>query len=154
MPWTFDVSYKLDGIPTRRKSCLAQKGLVEITVHTIPNTKAADYDKNNMTLMVTTGIDMDETNSIEAPGARSGHFGSYKIVAFLGLPGEDNTYTIRIGSDKFESTGLIIMMTPATMSQFDKISDLRNAKDKRSAMRPIISIRRERTADHHHWHEQ
>lgn len=130
MPWTFDVSYKLDGIPIKAEELSGAKGLVEITVHTIPNTKAADYDKNNMTLMVTTGIDMDETNSIEAPGAQIQSFGSYKIVAFLGLPGEDNTYTIRIGSDKFESTGLIIMMTPATMSQFDKISDLRNAKDK------------------------
>jgi len=130
MPWTFDVSYKLDGIPIKAEELSGEKGLVELTVHAIPNTEASDYDKNNMTLMISTGIDMDKTNSINAPGAQIQSFGSYKIVAFLGLPGEDNTYTIQISSDKFESPGLIIMMTPATMSQFDKISDLRSVKDK------------------------
>lgn len=130
MPWTFDVSYKLDGIPIKAEKLSGAKGLVEITVHAVPNTKASDYYKNNMMLMVTTGIDMDKINSIDAPGAQIQSFGSYKIVLFLGLPGEDTTYTMQIGSDKFESTGLIMMMTPATMSQFDKISDFRDTKDK------------------------
>lgn len=130
MPWTFDVSYKLDGIPIKAEKLSGAKGLVEITAHAIPNPNASAYYKNNMMLLVTTGIDMDKNNSIDAPGAQIQSFGSYKIVFFLGLPGEDNTYTIQISSDKFESTGLIMMMTPATMSQFDKISDFRDTKDK------------------------
>lgn len=130
MPWTFDVSYKLDDVPIKAEELPGVKGLVEVTVHAIPNNNASDYYKNNMTLTVTTGIDMENTNSIEAPGAQIQSFGSYKVIVFLGLPGEDNTYTIRISSDKFESTGLVMMMTPASMSQFDKISDFRNIKDK------------------------
>ena len=56
---------------------------------------------------------MGKNNSIDAPDAQIQSFGSYKIVLFLGLPGEDNTYTIQISSDKFESTGLIIMASVA-----------------------------------------
>lgn len=82
MPWTFDVSYKLDGIPIKAEKLSGAKGLVEITVHAVPNTKASDYYKNNMMLMVTTGIDMDKINSIDAPGAQIQSFGSYKIVLF------------------------------------------------------------------------
>lgn len=130
MPWTFDVSYKLDGAPVKAEQCTGADGLVEITVHAIPNPKADEYYRNNMTLMVMTGIDMDKTRSIDAPGAQIQSLGSYKMVVFLGLPGEDNTYTIRIGSSKFESTGVIMMMAPATMSQLDRISDFRDMKDK------------------------
>ena len=48
MPWTFDVSYKLDGIPIKAEKLSGVKGLVEITVHAIPDTEASDYYKNNM----------------------------------------------------------------------------------------------------------
>ena len=130
IPWTFDVSYKLDGVPVKAEKLAGADGLVEITVHAIPNAKADEYYKNNMTLMLMTGIDMDKTSSIDAPGAQIQSLGSYKTVLFMGLPGEDNTYTIRIGSDKFESTGLVMMMSPATMSQLDRISDFRDLKDK------------------------
>lgn len=130
MPWTFDVSYKLDGVPVKAEKLAGANGLMEITVHAVPNAKASDYYKNNMTLMLMTGIDMDKTSSIDAPGAQIQSLGSYKMVVFLGLPGEDNTYTIRIGSDQFESTGLVMMMAPATMSQLDRISDFRDLKDK------------------------
>lgn len=130
MPWTFDVSYKLDGVPARAEDCAGASGLVEITVHAIPNTQADPYYQNNMTLMVMTGIDMDETLSIDAPGAQIQSLGAYKLVVFLGLPGEENTYTIRIGSTAFESSGIIMMMAPATMSQLDRISDFRDAKNK------------------------
>lgn len=130
MPWTFDVSYKLDGVPARAEDCAGASGLVEITVHAIPNTQADPYYQNNMTLMVMTGIDMDETLSIDAPGAQIQSLGAYKLVVFLGLPGEENTYTIRIGSTAFESSGVFMMMAPATMSQLDRISDFRDAKNK------------------------
>ena len=130
MPWTFDVSYKLNGVPAKAENLAGAAGLVEITIHALPNEQADSYYKDNMTLMVATGIDMDKTKSIDAPGAQIQSMGSYKMVVFLGLPGEDNTYTIRIGADQFESTGMMFMMAPATMSQLDRISDFRDAKDK------------------------
>lgn len=129
MPWTFDVSYKLDGVPAKAEDLAGVSGLVEITIHAIPNPAADEYYRNNMTLMVATGANMDETKSLEAPGAQIQSLGSYKFAVFLGLPGEENTYTVRIGSDDFESMGVYMLMAPATLSQLDTITDLRNARD-------------------------
>ena len=56
--------------------------------------------------------------------------GTYKLVLFLGLPGEESTFTIRIGSNDFESMGLLLFMAPATMSSLDILSDLRDIKDR------------------------
>ncbi len=129
MPWTFDVSYKLDGVPAKAEDLAGASGLVEISIHAIPNAAADEYYRNNMTLMVATGANMDETKSLEAPGAQLQSLGSYKFAVFLGLPGEENTYTVRIGSDDFESMGVYMLMAPATLSQLDTITDLRNARD-------------------------
>ena len=129
LPWSFDVSYKLDGVPTEADALAGAQGLVEITIHAIPNPAADAYYRNNMALLIGTGIDMNETKSLEAPGAQVQSFGSYKIAVFLGLPGQENTYTLRIGSNDFQSMGIFMLMTPATLSQLDTISDLRNARD-------------------------
>lgn len=130
MPWTFDVSYKLDGAPVKAEDLAGVSGLVEINIHAIPNPNASEYYRNNMTLMVGTGIDMSKTKSLEAPGAQIQSMGSYKFAVFLALPGEEDTYTIRIGSDKFETMGVYMMMAPATLSQLDDISDFRDVRDK------------------------
>lgn len=130
MPWTFDVSYKLDGVPAAADALAGAKGLVEMTIHAIPNPAADEYYRNNMTLLVGTGANMDDTKSLEAPGAQIQSMGSYKFAVFMGLPGEENTYTVRIGSDSFESMGIYMLMAPATLSQLDTIADFRNVRDK------------------------
>ena len=130
MPWTFDVSYKLDGVPAAAGDLAGASGLVEINIHAVPNPNADEYYRNNMTLLIGTGIDMDKTKSLEAPGAQIQSMGSYKFAVFLGLPGEEDTYTVRIGSDSFESMGIYMLMAPATMSQLDTISDFRSVRDK------------------------
>ena len=130
MPWTFDISYKLDGVPAKAEDLAGVSGLVEINIHAIPNPNADEYYRNNMTLIVGTGIDMSKTKSLEAPGAQLQSLGSYKLAVFLGLPGEEDTYTIRIGSDSFEFMGIYMLMAPGTVSQLDTISDFRDARDK------------------------
>ena len=96
----------------------------------VPNTYASDYYKNNMMLVCATGIDMSKALSIDAPGAQIQSFGTYKLVMFMGLPGEENTFTVRIGSNDFESMGLIMFMTPATTSALDIMSSMRDIKDR------------------------
>ena len=48
----------------------------------------------------------------------------------MGLPGEENTFTVRIGSDYFENMGLLLFMAPATLSSLDILSDLREVKNR------------------------
>lgn len=130
MPWNFDVSYKLNGVPVEAAQCAGASGTIQMDIHAVPNSYASDYYKNNMMLVCATGIDMSKALSIDAPGAQIQSFGTYKLVMFMGLPGEENTFTVRIGSDDFESMGLIMFMTPATTSALDIMSSMRDIKDR------------------------
>ena len=132
MPWNFDVSYKLNGVSVKAEDCAGANGLVEITIHAVPNSYASDYYKNNMMLVCGTGIDMSKALSIDAPGAQIQSVGTYKLVVFMGMPGEESTFTVRIGSDNFENMGMFMFMTPATLSSLDIISDLKDVKDRLS----------------------
>ena len=130
MPWNFDVSYKLNGVPVEADQCAGASGTIQMDIHAVPNTYASDYYKNNMMLVCATGIDMSKALSIDAPGAQIQSFGTYKLVMFMGLPGEENTFTVRIGSNDFESMGLIMFMTPATTYALDIMSSMRDIKDR------------------------
>ncbi|WP_346704971.1 hypothetical protein [uncultured Agathobaculum sp.] len=130
LPWNFDVSYKLNGVPVEAEKCAGANGLVEMNIHATPNDAAGEYYKNNMMLVCATGIDMSKALSIDAPGAQVQSIGTYKIVMFMGLPGEESTFTARIGSNSFESMGLILFMAPATLSSLDILSDMRDIKDR------------------------
>ena len=135
MPWTFDLSYKLNGKQIKYEDLAGVNGLVEITIHAIPNPNADEYYRNNMTLIAGTGVNMDKASNIEAEGAQIQSFGSYKFAVFMGLPSEENTYTIKIGAEDFEFTGIYFLMTPATLSQLDMVDEFKKAKDDLSGAR-------------------
>lgn len=130
LPWNFDVSYKLNGVQIAADKLPGKSGLVEIEVHAIPNPNTNLYYKNNMLLQVGTVVNADDVLSLEAPGAQIQSLGNRKLVLFMALPQEDQTFTIRIGSDDFEFSGVEMMMIPATLSQMDDIKELRETKEK------------------------
>lgn len=129
LPWDFDISYKLNGIPKEAQDLLHADGLVEIDVHCIPNKNANLYYQNNMLLQVGTMVDMEDVNSVEAPGAQIQSLGTYKGVLFAAVPGEEKTFHIEISSHDFESSGVIMMMVPGTLDQISDIADVKEAKD-------------------------
>ncbi|WP_097006890.1 hypothetical protein [Lacrimispora amygdalina] len=129
LPWDFDISYKLNGIPKEAQDLLHADGLVEIDVHCIPNKNANLYYQNNMLLQVGTMVDMEDVNSVEAPGAQIQSLGTYKGVLFAAVPGEEKTFHIEISSHDFESSGIIMMMVPGTLDQISDIADVKEAKD-------------------------
>jgi len=131
LPWSFDVGYKLNGVAADPQKLAGASGMVEINIKAMPNTNVNEYYKNNMFLLVGTYVKIDDTTlSIEAPGAQVVPLGSYKLVLFTALPGEANDYTLRIGTNKFETSGIIMMMVPATFSQMDEIKNIRDIKEK------------------------
>lgn len=129
LPWDFDVSYKLNGMPKEAQDLVHANGLVEMDIHCMPNKSARDYYKNNMILQVATMVDMEEVSSIEAPGSQTQSLGSYKVVVFAAVPGQEKTFHIEISTNDFESMGIIMMMIPGTLDQVNEISDIKDAKD-------------------------
>lgn len=130
LPWTVDVTYKLNGVEQRGEDLAGASGTVTIDIKVTPNEKTDEYYKNNMILMCGTGIDMDDALSIEAPGAQLQSFGTMKAAIFMALPGEESDFRIDIGTESFECMGVFFMMVPATLSTLDKINDIRDVRDK------------------------
>lgn len=129
LPWDFDVSYKLNGVPIDADKLAGASGTVEIHVEAKPNDNALEYYRNNMILTVAVPVDYDDCYSVEAEGSQTQNFGSVTAAAFTALPGEEGDYTVRIGSDSFENIGVMMMMTPGTVEDLEHIADLKEAKD-------------------------
>ena len=129
LPWTMDVSYKLNGVPTDAEKLAGASGLVEVHVTATPNEAARDYYKNNMMLVVAMLVDMSKCYSVEAEDSQTQSLGSQTAIMYTALPGEEGDYTIRIGSDKFETSGVIMAMVPGTVKDLEHIVDLKDAKD-------------------------
>lgn len=129
LPWSFDVSYKLNGVPIDGEKLAGASGLVEIHIKAEPNEQADLYYRNNMLLLVAVPVDQSKCYSVEAEGSQTQNMGELTAVVFTALPGEEGDYTVRIGSDSFETTGVVMAMTPGTVKDLEHIKDLKEAKD-------------------------
>lgn len=127
-PWSFDVGYKLNGVPKRAEELAGASGLVEVTVRATANPDADSYYRDNFMLMCAMLSDCGDNYSFAAPGAQFQSVGSYQMAFYMAMPKRDESFTFQIGSDCFETPGVIMMMMPATLSQLDDISDIKEHK--------------------------
>ena len=128
-PWTFDISYKLNGVVTDADKIAGKSGLIEIDIEAKPNEKASEYMKNNMMLICAVPVDIEKCYSIDAPDSQMTTVGQYNAAVFTALPGQEGHYTVRLGTDKFESVGAIFTMAPGTVGDLKKIKDIKELKD-------------------------
>lgn len=129
LPWNFDISYKLNGVPVNGEQLAGASGLVEIHIDARANDHALEYYRNNMMLAAGVMVDLNDCYSLEAEGAQIQNMGSQTAAVFTALPGEDGDYTIRIGSDSFEMNGVFMAMIPGTTDPLEHVVDLKDAKD-------------------------
>ena len=129
LPWTLSVSYTLNGVPTKAENLAGKTGVVEVNLDAVPNEGASEYARNNYTLEAMAVFNQDDILSLEAPGAQVQLIGNLRAVLFIGLPGEECHYTIRVGSDDFSFGGMTFLMVPATLSQLEEITKLSERKD-------------------------
>ena len=129
LPWTISMSYTLNGVPTKAENLAGKAGVVEIRLDIVPNERASEYARNNYTLEAMAIFNQDDILSLEAPGAQVQLIGNLRAVLFLGLPGEECHYTIRVGSEDFAFGGMTFLMVPATLSQLEEIAKLSERKD-------------------------
>ena len=129
LPWTLAVHYTLNGVPTKAEDLAGKTGVVEISIDAIPNENTSEYARNNYTLEAMAVFNQDDILSLEAPGAQVQLVGNLRAVLFIGLPGEECHFTIRVGSDDFSFGGMTFLMVPATLSQLSEIAKLSERKD-------------------------
>ncbi|WP_368491109.1 hypothetical protein [Clostridium sp. BJN0013] len=129
LPWNVDVSYSLNGTPIDASKLAGASGLVQVDVKVTPNTKADIYYRNNMLLQMQTIVDMSKASNVDAPGAQVQTIGNKKIIVFAALPGEKDTFTLRIGTNSFETDGILLTMVPGTLKQMQDVKDLKEDID-------------------------
>ena len=129
LPWTLSVHYTLNGVAAKAEDLAGKTGVVEIQIDAVPNENASEYAKRNYTLEAMALFNQDDILSLEAPGAQVQLIGNLRAVLFLGLPGEECHYTIRVGSNAFSFGGMAFLMVPATLSQLQEIATLSQRKD-------------------------
>ena len=129
LPWTVTLRYTLNGVPVRAEELAGQRGVVEIRMDLVPNRSASSYARYNYTLEAMAMFNQDDILSLEAPGAQVQLVGNLRTVLFMCLPGEEQHFTIRVGSDSFSFDGMTILMVPATLSQLQEIAKLSQRKD-------------------------
>ena len=130
IPWSIDVTYKLNGIVTNAEDIAGKSGLVEMNIDAMPNDNVSEYMKNNFILMVAIPVDNTKYYSVDAPDSQVANVGEYSCVVFEALPGKEGHFTARFGTDCFETVGAIIMMSPATVGDLKDVKDLKELKDK------------------------
>jgi len=129
LPWTISLSYRLNGVPTPADQLAGKTGLVEINLDVVPNPSASEYNRNNLVLIATAVFNADDILSLEAEGAQVQLIGNLRSVLYLVLPGEEQHFVIKVGSNDFSFDGMFLLAVPATLAQLDQISDLRNVRD-------------------------
>lgn len=129
LPWTVTLRYTLNGVPAKAEDLAGQQGVVEILLDIVPNETASDYARYNYTLEAMAIFNQDDIVSLEAPGAQVQLVGNLRTALFLALPGEEQHFTIRVGSNDFSFGGMTILMVPATLAQLEEIAKLSERKD-------------------------
>ena len=90
--------------------------------------------------MVTVPVDMSKCYSVDADGAQIQSLGSTTAAVFSALPGEEGDYTVRIGTDSFETTGVIMAMAPGTIDDLNHIKDLKEGMILKGTVRNVIDF--------------
>ena len=129
LPWTITLRYTLNGVPAKAEDLAGKTGVVEILLDIVPNEHASDYARYNYTLEAMALFNEDDILSLEAEGAQVQLVGNLRTVLFMCLPGEEQHFTIRVGSNDFSFSGLTILMVPATLAQLEEIAKLSQRKD-------------------------
>ena len=130
LPWKIAVSYKLNGAPVPAEDLAGKTGLVEILLDVTANPGASEYSRSNLVLTAATAFNDDDITSLEAPGAQIQMVGNLRAVLFMALPGEEQHFAIRVGSENFSFSGLTLLAVPATLQQLEQVADFRQAKEK------------------------
>lgn len=129
LPWTLSMSYTLNGVPVKAEDLAGKTGVVSIHLDIVPNENASEYAKNNYTLEAMSVFNQDDILSLKAEGAQVQLVGNLRAVLFLALPGEEQHFTIEVGTENFSFDGMTFLMVPATLSQLDQIAELSTRKD-------------------------
>lgn len=124
-PWTLSLSYKMNGVPMAAEELAGKSGVAEITLDAVPNSAASEYNRNNLVLIASSVFNGDDILSLEAPGAQVQLIGNLRCVLYAVLPGEEQHFTMRVGSEDFSYSGSMSSSMNETAAGLDRLDNAR-----------------------------
>lgn len=129
MPFTIQLSYRMNGVDTEPEDMAGQTGVGEIILDIYPSKNASEYAQNNFALEAMTVFKDSDILSLEADGAQVQKIGDMDAVLYMVLPGEEQHFTLRVGTEDFAFGGFTFLVQPVTLDQMEEIANLREAKE-------------------------
>ena len=136
LPWTFEISYYLDGVKTEPGDLSGKSGKIEIRMATRANEKIDPAFYQNYMLQITLKLDTGKCADITAPGAVIANSGETKIIAYTVMPGKDADISVTADVHDFAMGGIEISGMPFTMGI--EIPDTTSIVDDMSALPTAI----------------
>ena len=116
LPWTFDISYTLDGTKTTPQELAGKSGKLEIRIRTAKNSSANAVFYENYMLQLSMSLDTDKCGDILAPGATVAIAGKNTVIAHTILPGKDADISVSAAVRDFAMDGISISAMPFSMN--------------------------------------
>lgn len=102
LPWDIEIGYWLDGKKTRPQALPGSCGSLEIRMDIKKNKGADPAFFENYALQVTAVLDMENSQSIKAPGATEANVGGDKQLTWTLLPGTEKELVLTAQVENFE----------------------------------------------------
>jgi putative membrane protein len=116
LPWTVDITYKLDGKDISPQALGGKSGALEIHITTAGNAAVAGDYRDHYLLQVSVTLDAEKCVNIASDGASVALSGGDKVVTFTVLPGSDGDMTLTADVTEFSMTGMTIAGVPYDLS--------------------------------------
>lgn len=118
LPFTFGISYNLDGSEVDPAKLAGLSGPVVIDIKVRSNPDAIQYFRENFVCQVQVPLSMDVFSSIVAPGGQKMIAGSTATYSFTILPGTDKDIQITAKASLFELQPFTIACVPFDITGF------------------------------------
>ncbi|MDR1692330.1 MAG: hypothetical protein LBR72_03140 [Oscillospiraceae bacterium] len=112
LPWTYGITYRLDGAETAPEELAGKSGALEISIQT---TAGGGVFTEHYLQQITVTLANERCSNIEAAGASVAGAGKNRILSFTVLPGSDADLLIKADVKDFEMPGIDISALPFSM---------------------------------------
>ena len=116
LPWTYTISYRLDGVAVTADRLAGASGRLSLQIHTAqtPGIDASFFE--NYMMQITVTLDGQLSRNISAPDASIANAGSNKQIVFTALPGKEGDFSLEADVNDFAMDGIMIAAIPFSMA--------------------------------------
>lgn len=115
LPWTFDISYTLDGSAVTAEALAGGEGALEISMKSAQTTGHPSEFYDNYMLQITITLSSDKCTGISAPGSTVAVAGKNKVITYTVMPGSDADIKVTANVRDFEMSGITVAAMPYSM---------------------------------------